>query len=250
MTAFLFLLCFSGATVASPCVDQREYIIGVEAIDYSPHYSFTENNNPSFFNLFIDWLNTKSPCQFLVTALPIKRLNAAYEHTNTIDFIYPDNPNWRDMQANRRTYSAPLVTALGGTMVHKKDEYITLSEFSKLAFPRGFTPVAWYLYQANGQVSFTETADALAALKMVEHQRVNGADIEYNVATYLMDKHKVNNLVLAKNLPFTPTPFHISTLNEHAVLTYISNLVTEFPDEIEAIKNKAQLIELLPHPKQ
>jgi hypothetical protein len=181
MTAFLCLLCFSGAIVASPCVDQREYVIGVEAIDYSPHYSFTGGNTPSFFNLFVDWLNTKSPCQFFVTALPIKRLNAAYELTNTIDFIYPDNPNWRDIKAHKRTYSVPLVTALGGTIVHKQDEYITLKEFSELAFPRGFTPVAWYVYQAKGQVSFTETADALAALKMVEHQRVNGADIEYNV---------------------------------------------------------------------
>jgi hypothetical protein len=65
-----------------------------------------------------------------------------------------------------------------------------------------------------------------------------------------MKKHKVKNLVLAQYLPFTPTPFHISTLNEHAVLTYISDLVAEFPDEIEAFKKKAQLTESLPHTNQ
>lgn len=233
-----------------PCDPSKRYVIGVEQIDYSPHYNFVTETTQNFFAEFVVWLNQKSACQFIIKALPIKRLQAEYLNTNKIDFIYPDNPNWHNGNSEtvsmKREYSAPLITALGGTMVKLSHQHITLETFKKLAFPRGFTPVAWFPFVDKHHISFTETSNALSALMMVSTGRVDGADIEYNVAKYLINKHELETLVLANQLPFTPTKFHLSTIREPELLGHISSLITQHTSDLNAIKTSLNIIEALP----
>jgi len=231
--------------IAHACPDKNKtYVIGVQAIDYSPHYNFIQQGKANFFGDFVLWLSEQTQCNFQVKVLPIKRLNAEFEKTDNIDFVYPDNPNWHDSAINaKRYYSKRLVTALGGTMVKPEHELISIEQFTNLAFPRGFSPVAWYPLQAKYGIQFTETLNATSALKMVLVNRVDGADIELNVARYLIDKAGMEPLVLAKNLPFTPTGFHLSTYRETALLEQINTLISNRQLDLAVLKQKAKLIE-------
>ncbi|WP_448550368.1 hypothetical protein [Thalassotalea fusca] len=231
-----------GSSTAYAC-KKESYTIGVQAIDYSPHYNFVDENRTSYFTDYVKWLNKHHPCQFKVVSLPIKRLNYFFEQ-GEIDFIYPDNPNWHDqVTANSRIYSQPLVTALGGTMVNLLDEYITMKDFKRLAFPRGFTPIAWLPIQAEYLIEFSETNSAKAALLMVQAGRAQGADVEWNVANYLIQQHSLEPMALGKYLPFTPTEFHIATLNHKSRLTEINQLMHNNREQLDALKRKLNIQE-------
>ncbi|GLX77766.1 hypothetical protein tinsulaeT_11060 [Thalassotalea insulae] len=240
------LTLFSAKNSNACLYPERVFVVGVEAIEYSPHYNFVSPSQPNFFGDFIKWLERKTQCQFLVRSLPIKRLVLEYEQAGKLDFIYPDNPNWHRGQGGARYFSEELITALGTTIVQQQNLNIQVSNFNSLAFPRGFSPVAWYPLQNMYDIKFIETTNALAALKMVDTERADGADIEYNVAQYLMRKNHIQNLKIAKNLPFTPTSFHLSTLREVKMLNYINLITQQHKSEIIKIKQRLHIIEKLP----
>lgn len=233
------------ASLAACPQPEKVFVIGVEAIAYSPHYNFVEQEQPNFFGGFVEWLSKRTECKFEVRALPIKRLKSEYQQNKSIDFIYPDNPNWHSESDNaHRHYSNSIVLALGSTIVLKENAEMKIEQFKRLTFPRGFSPVAWYKFKES--VTFTETFSALAALQMVAVNRVDGADVEYNVAQFLMAQSNIENLVMAKNLPFTPTKFYLSTYTETTLLALINQKMQQFPEEISRLKKQAGLTEKAP----
>lgn len=131
-------------------------------------------------------------------------------------------------------------------MVTELNKDISLAQFDILAIPRGFAPVSWLLIQTQYQISFREVLDAKTSLLMVQYGRVDGADIEYYVAQYLIKKHNVKPMVLADNLPFTPANFHISTVTQLAMMKTITELVNIHQIEIKEMKQKVNLLEQNP----
>lgn len=247
----VILFSFAVYSPFSSACEKSPYLIGVEDIDYSPHYNFVDSSQPSYFQNFIDWLELKTNCKFHNVPLPLKRLKIAFEIPQQIDFIYPDNPNWhtgskKTTRQRPRTFSRPIATALGGTMVAVNNSNITPNKFDVLVFPRGFTPVAWLPLKDEYQISFKEVNDAKAALMMVQAGRATGADIEYNVAQYLIQYHELEPMALAKNLPFVPTDFQLSTVDNVEMIEIISRLIEENSDELSRMKQKAGLLEVKP----
>ncbi len=235
------IVCYSTSVVA--CDKNKNYIIGVQAIDYSPHYNFVEKGAPSYFSLFLTWLEQKTHCHFTVKALPIKRLNFDPNNIIQLDFIYPDNVTWHDSKSEKRFYSLPLVTAMTGMMVHPKNENTALKQFKVLAITRGFTPAQWLSLAPKYPIKFHETHDALSSLKMVLYNRADGADVEYNVAQYLAKQYHLDKLVLASKLPASPTTFHISSRKYPKIINQINQLIKKHPNEIQALKDRVNLIE-------
>jgi len=230
---------------SAKCSQNKPLIIGVQNINYSPHYNFVTEEKSAYFNELIAWLAQKTNCQFKIKVLPIKRLQLSFANQQ-VDFMYPDNPNWHNEPDAKRFYSIPVTTALGGTMVKADKKSIDLTMFKTLAFPRGFTPVAWYQLNNKERLVFKEVSSPLAALKMVIANRADGADIEYNVASFLTEKYQLEPLVLAKDLPFTPTHFHISTYNQVDTLKVMNTLIATNPQLISKLKQKHNLAETTP----
>ena len=241
----LFLLIPISINVHSEaiCDSEKVYTIGVQSIAYSPHYNFIEKNKPSYFSLFLNWLEHKTNCKFVIKALPIKRLNFDQNNKINLDFIYPDNPIWHDNTDNTFFYSSPLVTAMSGMMVRPNNQNRELTSFKVLAIVRGFTPKQWLSETSKPLIEFHETHDALSSLKMVLYNRADGADIEYNVAQYLLKEHHLGELVLATKLPAKPTTFHISSKHQDKIITKINQLIEKYPSEIQALKDKVNLVE-------
>lgn len=88
----------------------ENYVIGIEQIDYYPHYDFSRRQQRGYFVDLIQLFSEKTGHQFKFMPLPVKRL---YQSANSgIDLIYPDNPLW--LQYNEpgiaKSFSAPVVT--------------------------------------------------------------------------------------------------------------------------------------------
>jgi len=186
---YILLLFISALSLnAFACEKNESYVIGVQSIDYSPHYNFIEQGAPSYFSLFLNWLEQKTSCKFSVKVLPIKRLNYSKNSQYSLDFIYPDNSTWHIENSDDRFYSDPIITAMTGMMVRPKEQKMPLEHFKVLAITRGFTPTQWLSLAPKHQIKFQETFNALASLKMVIYNRADGADVEFNVANYLTKK--------------------------------------------------------------
>jgi hypothetical protein len=79
---------------------------------------------------------------------------------------------------------------------------------------------------------------------MVIYNRADGADVEFNVANYLTKKNNLSPLVLAKQLPPWPTPFHLSTQKHPKLLILINQLMKQYPQEIKSLKDKLNIKEI------
>ena len=123
------------------------------------------------------------------------------------------------------------------------------ASFSSLAFPRGFTPIAFYPLRKKHYIDFIEVSNAYAAYMMVVNKRATGGDIEYNVAQHIMKKHKLPPLVLADNLPFTLTNFHLMAREANEFTTQIFSLIQENKEELAQLRKKAKLLEQRPESK-
>lgn len=244
----LFLCLLAASFSASSC-PKKSYSIGIQAMDYSPHYNGDDLTQPTFFNDFITWLSKKTDCTFEIVPLPVKRLTNALERKK-IDFIYPGNPDWhqenKENNNNKYWYSPTIAFGLGGTMVLPANQKMMPASFASLAFPRGFTPIAFYPLRKKHYIDFIEVSDAYAAYMMVVSKRATGADIEYNVAQHTMAKHKLPPLALADNLPFTLASFHLMAQESNEFTRHISSLIQENPEQLTLLRKNAKLLESRP----
>ena len=122
-----FCLCWS--------LQAKTYVIGIEQLDYYPHYDFKSAQPRGYFfdlmQLYSQWSGDK----FVFKALPVKRLYK--DSVELTDFVYPDNKAWQphlgvDEQITKY-YSAPVIYTLGATMVLPHKQQMRLSEFKVLA---------------------------------------------------------------------------------------------------------------------
>ena len=244
--AFLFgsllLCCLS-------CRAERTLVtVGIEELAYYPHYDFTQGQKRGFIFDFLSLFEQHSSYQFVYVPMPIKRLKYQFFDKQEIDVLYPFNPKWSEPIGAQAEliFSPPIVGILGGTMVLSQNLGKGLEAFRHLAVPRGFTPIEWYKLRDKKQIRIVEVADSLDALKMVIKQRVDGADIEYNVAKHLMRRHKLKAaLSLDPQLPFSAVSFHLVTIKQSKLMAELNAFMEQHQSAIKKLKRQFKLKESL-----
>jgi len=233
-------LCWSALVGAEP----RQLVIGIEQIDYYPHYDFSAGQQRGYFYDLMQLFGKKHGYRLRFAALPVKRL---YQEANsTIDLVYPDHPNWqRYLVADySKTFSDPVVYTLGSTMVLAANRHMQLETFRSLAVIHGFTPYRWMELQSRYKFRTIDVADSASALGLVLKGRVHGASIELNVANeYLRRQGQSGALVAAEHLPFTELPFLVSSVNKPELIIEFNRFLQQHPREIRQLKQKYQLLE-------
>ncbi len=72
----------------------NEFVLGVEAINYYPHYSYDrEYGYRGVYKEILTMFGKKAGYHFLFKAFPTETLFQAY-FENQVAFKYPDNPKW------------------------------------------------------------------------------------------------------------------------------------------------------------
>lgn len=244
--SFSVIVILLGLFAVAPLARAENFVVGSQNIDYFPHYKFIGNQTDKGYvwavlQAFSKW----SGHSFEYQVLPVKRLQRELQE-GRLDFSYPDHPSWQSKQWQQKgkIFSGSLITSYGNTMVLATRKSKGLSNFKSVAVPHGFTSVMYAELVAEKRVQLVEVPDALAALNMVLKGRVDGADVEYNVAKHLLRQQgQEKALVHDLSLPSDPVTFHLSTRKHPLIIEQLNQFLSSNSDLLEHIKSTYQLIE-------
>lgn len=242
----VLMLLWSCLSFFCGTVQAKTYVIGIEQLDYYPHYDFKSVQPRGYFVDLIQLYSIWSGDEFVFKALPVKRLYK--DSAELTDFIYPDNLRWQPHldidQKLVKYYSAPVIYTLGGTMVLPQKQQMSLSDFKVLANIHGFSPTRWLELKKRHKFKILDVPDAESALRMTLRGRVDGANVEYNVAQYHLAQMKsAKALVMAEHLPFTNLAFHLSSQKHPEQIRRFNQFLIEQQDQIQQLKLRYALVE-------
>lgn len=241
---FVLILLFNCGLCWS--LQAKTYVIGIEQLDYYPHYDFKSAQPRGYFFDLIQLYSQWSGDEFVFKALPVKRLYK--DSIELTDFVYPDNRAWQphlDIDSNiTKYYSAPVIYTLGATMVLPEKRSMTMDEFKVLANIHGFSPTLWMELKQHHKFKILDVPDAESALRMAMRGRVDAANVEYNVALHHLQQMKLSGaLVMAEHLPFTNLAFHLSSQKHPEQIRRFNQFLIEQQDQIQRLKRRYALVE-------
>ena len=230
--------------MAEPKIDEiKSFVVGVEDVDYFPHYAIKRADKGAAFAI-LNLFGQQMGYRFRYQEYPIRRLRINLIKHRTVDFAYPDHPNWSPNIKEKTTviYSDPMEYIVSGTMVPKEFDEMAQERFEVLAVIRGFTPTLWE--GRLNDVRLLEVSDAQSALKMVLLGRADGTDMDLTVANYhLREMGATGELVMAKSLAHSRFPFHLSTVKYPEIVDQFNQFLHDSAEQIEAIKRHYQILE-------
>lgn len=224
----------------------KEFKVGVENINYYPHYDFTSGKKSGYIYELLELFSVKNNHKFTYVVLPIKRLRKKLLETNQIDFMYPDNPIWEQYLSpiDNKIYSDEIITAVGGTLVRKENLGKGVYTVKSLSVPHGFTSTEWLKIKKQRSLKILAVQDAQSALDVIIKDRVDAADVEFNVAQHLLKAMgKQSEIKLDPSLPYIDVSFKLSTKNHINIINEFNVFLSENKQSIDALKKKYQLIE-------
>lgn len=226
------------------------YLIGIEAINFYPHYDFSADSEGGFANEVFALFAEISGHELEMVPLPPKRLY--HELDRRMDFIYPDHPRWVQYQgtAPQRYFSQPVTGNLGTAMIRPQLADAGPEDIRSVAIIHGFTPVAW-LSRAADRIELIQVPDAQSAIGLVLKGRVDAADVEYNVGSHILRQMgRESDLLPALNLPYTLGSYHLSAVKHPRLIRQFDEFLSDHRAEIQRLKDKYQIkerLEQLPH---
>ena len=226
-------------------ISAKQFTVGSENIDYFPHYRFDGGDDQGYMWAVLEAFAKHSGHTMVYVAYPIKRLHQELLDKK-IDFLYPDNPKWAsaDRQQQGKYFSEPVITAFGSTMVLPARVNKGLDDFKSLAVPHGFTSIMYAPLVAQRKVSLIDVPDAISALQVILKGRVDGADIEFNVAQHLLKgMSQPHALVFDPSLPCDPVGFHLSTVAHSDIIQQFNTFMREHQRLLQDLKTPYHLIE-------
>ncbi|MBB6520539.1 transporter substrate-binding domain-containing protein [Pseudoteredinibacter isoporae] len=222
----------------------NHYKIGTQNFDYSPQYNFIARKDKGFAWAVLEAFAKQENINFEYVPLPLRRLQDELKR-GSIDFIYPDNVRWlqgEDSHPSNKIFSRALTMATYGTMVHQRREGEGAEKFRSVAFPKGFTPTKWRILLQQKPLQLVETSTPELALKMVLRNRVDGADIEYNVTQFILNKlGQPGKLVMDDTLPITVVGFRVSTIRHKEMINKLNTFLIENQALIERLKKRYKI---------
>ncbi|WP_154668048.1 substrate-binding periplasmic protein [Pseudoduganella violaceinigra] len=216
LCASLALTGVLAAAQGCEAVRGSTFTVGVEKLQYLPLHTVDGNNHfGGFARDVLDAFAADHGYTFDYIPLPINRLYARFLTERTLDFKYPDNPQWREELRGgaQLSYSSVVVSTEEGAMVlpHKLGK--PLSSLKTLGTVLGFTP--WPYKAAIDsralKVSTSNTTDGLLRLAMMGN--LDAAYVNVDVAGYMLAGalKAPGALVFDPGLPHARSDFRLAT---------------------------------------
>jgi hypothetical protein len=216
---YLSLALACGGAAAQGCHAERgsRFSVGVEKLQYLPLHTVDQQNRyGGYARELLDAFAAQHGYTFDYTPLPINRLYSRFLTERTLDFKYPDNPQWReDLRAGMPvSYSDVVVSTEEGAMVLPYRRGKPLAGLKTLGTVLGFTP--WPYRAAIDsqalQVSTSATTDSLLRLALAGH--LDAAYVNVDVANHMLEGElkAPGGLVFDPGLPHARSDFRLATL--------------------------------------
>ncbi|WP_440875721.1 hypothetical protein [Thalassotalea sp. PLHSN55] len=245
MLFLLFLLV--SAFCSAKQVDDKTYVIGVEAIDYYPLYDFDYQNTvkPSFTRDLLSGFFESKDYSYRFLPLPIKRFNRWYVEQN-IDFKFPDNIRWRDSEKIKLdiTYSEPVLYLMAGAYVLKKNAKINREQVKKLGTMTGFYPTLWVNEINSGHTKLVESVATRSIVKHLLYGNVDATNIDQNVIAHNQRKLNSNSeIVLNQNIHHEKYAYFFSSIQYPEIIKEFNQYLRDNKQKVDALKQKYHLVE-------
>lgn len=217
------------------------YIVGVENIEYFPHYTIENSEYGGFaremFNLFAQYADI----HFKYRALPVNRLFTELVEKK-IDFKYPDNPLWNtDIKKGKSVvYSNAVEEYLAGAVVLPERKGLGVEKVQALGAILGFTPLPFMEFIKAGKMTIHPNRHFDSLLAQAILGRIDAVYLDINVASYQLRENlkQPDALVFDPTLPYSKSFFALSTTNHPELIKVFNQFLIKKNIEINVLKMK------------
>lgn len=219
--------------------------IGVESINFHPHYWFDRNQQMQGFtaDLLSEFSNNSEYQIELVPMAPSELLSALLE--GKIDAKYPDNPLWAtDVRAGTTFhYSEPVAKVVEGTLVNPRRLTQELQDVKTLGTVAGFTPWLYSDLINSGAITVNEYPSLKALIRAAIKNEVDAVFFNVVVATYFVDNLSTLPFLLEfnPNLPYDESTFHLTSIKKPEAIKAFDQFLKNQSQSIQALKDKYNL---------
>lgn len=224
--------------MALPAAAQT-YTVGVENIEYYPHYNFKDGEYTGYGRAVLDAFAKAKGYTFDYRALPVARLFANFV-SGDLDLKYPDNEMWSaDMKKGQTVaYSSPVVAYVDGISVLPGRVGKGVDSFKVLGMVRGFTAWEWLDRIDAGTVKVQENNSFGALIEQTLRERVDGAYGNVAVVAWRLENQlkQPGALVFDPGLPHTRSSYRLSSIKHPNVIKEFDAWVAANADTVAKLK--------------
>lgn len=239
MRLYPFVLLF--ASIALPA-HAATFKVGVETTQYQPVYGTKGGQYVGYSRDLLDAFAKKHGHQFEYVPLPIKRLFGEFTTTDTLDFKYPDHPQWQpDMKKGLTiAYSAPVFEGTEGALVQKDKVGRALGDLKTLGTLRGFSPWPYMDALKGGALTLEESDDIEPLLRKLLVGRLDAVFLNDQLGRYYVDQvlKQPGAIVLDPALPSNPVAYLLSTRKHPEIIDQFDAFLTSEGALIAELRKK------------
>lgn len=234
------LLCLAallfGTTVWA---DGKTFTVGVENLEYNPHYSFEGGEYKGFGAEVLKAFAKEKGYTLQFKPYPVARLIGVFV-SGEVDFKYPDNSNWAGDAKKGKSivYSDAVAQFTDGALVLPDMKGKTT--LKTLGAPRGFTPWTYMGDVSAGKIKLQELDTLDAVIKSVQAKRVDAGYANIDVAAHYMKNvlKTPDVLVFDSALPHDKGTYHLSTIKHAAVIAEFNQFLKDKKAMIDGLRSQ------------
>ena len=223
------------------------FSVGVQDTDYRPIFRGDLPSYSGFAREFLDTFAAKYGHTFTYRPFPSVNLYDEFAVKKTLDFKFPDNPNWsKDVKKDVNiVYSAGVLAVKQGVMVLPANKGKGLANITKMVTLRGFTPFPYMDQISSKKIEVMEVNYAGAAINIVASDRVDGAYMGVMAANYVMSEtlNKAGMLVFDDSLPYATADFSLSSIAHPEVIKQMNEFLVKEKTTVTKLKAKYKIVE-------
>lgn len=229
---FAFLVSVMGP-VSNPARAET-YVIGVENIEYLPHYGSVGGEIYGFGRAVLDAFGEDHGHRFRYQAYPVIRLTHNLAAGN-IDFKYPASPHWNQYSETQIIYSDPIINYTDGLSVLPEK---LGAPINSIALVRGFTPQAYMDAIREEKIIVSEHATLRDVVIHVLRGRSDAAYGDRDVIQYFLKNlmHQPKALVFDKSAPYVKDSFRLATTRHSQVIRDLNVWLAKNQDRISELR--------------
>ena len=233
--ALVAIFTVSGAAKA------ETILVGVEDIQYYPHYTWENGEYGGFGRAFLDAWAEANGHTLEFKPMPVLRLMRAVVEQQ-IDLKYPDNAFWSaDIKEGKGVvYSKPVTPYTDGVSVLPENKGRSADEIKTLGMVVGFTAWDW-LDRINAEtVEVSQNGDFTALKRQGMRGRVDGVYSNIAIVNYVLSNilEKPGALVFDEGLPHTASNYHASSAKRPDLIDSINAFIDGNGDRLAAMRGE------------
>ncbi|MBO9395942.1 transporter substrate-binding domain-containing protein [Shimia sp. R9_2] len=232
---------FALASLSGTASLAETLVVGVENIDYLPHYKWDGNSYTGFAADVLSAFAADEGHELQFKALPINRLMQAVV-SGDVDLKYPDNAYWSAglKSGVEMHYSTVVESTVEGVMVVPENLGKPVDEIAQIGTVLGFTAFSWLDRIEAGQVTLKENPNFSGLVRQALAGRIDGAYANVHVLNRVLSEMGQDEgaLVFDESLPNSQADYHLSSSTRGDIVDSFNAWFAANQDTVAALKEK------------